>query len=123
MIHDEVERVIHYEDATLDVMGVPIVWLPWFSHPDPTVDRASGFLVPEFRQSSVYGLGARVPYYWVIDDYSDVTFNPLITTSDGIIGVLEYRAQAFHVGAACLVRGGGLFLRILHSQDRRQPDP
>jgi LPS-assembly protein len=91
VIHDEVEKVIHYEDATLDVLGVPIVWLPWFSHPDPTVARASGFLVPEFRQSSVYGFGARVPYYWVIDDYSDMTFNPLITTNDGVIGVLEYR--------------------------------
>jgi LPS-assembly protein len=91
VIHDEAEKVIHYEDATLDVMGVPIVWLPWFSHPDPTVTRASGFLVPEFRQSSVYGLGAQVPYYWVIDDYSDVTFNPLITSNDGVIGALEYR--------------------------------
>ena len=91
VIHDEVERVIHYEDATFEVLGVPIAWLPYFSHPDPTVGRSSGFLVPEFRQSSIYGFGARVPYYWVIDDYSDLTFSPLITTNDGIIGVLEYR--------------------------------
>jgi LPS-assembly protein len=97
VIQDEVEKRIYYEDATLDVFGVPIMWLPWFSHPDPTVERASGFLVPEFRQSSVYGFGARVPYYWVIDDYSDLTFNPLITTSDGIIGALEYR-RAFESG-------------------------
>lgn len=91
VIHDEVEKVIHYEDATLDVFGVPIAWLPYFSHPDPTVDRASGFLVPEFRQSSIYGYGARVPYYWVIDDYSDLTFSPLLTTGDGVVGVVEYR--------------------------------
>jgi LPS-assembly protein len=97
VIHDEVERVIHYEDATLDVFGVPIAWLPYFSHPDPTVKRASGFLVPEFRQSSVYGFGARVPYYWVIDDYSDLTFNPLLTTGDGAVGVVEYR-RAFESG-------------------------
>jgi LPS-assembly protein len=97
VIHDEAEKVIHYEDATLDVLGVPIAWLPWFSHPDPTVARASGFLVPEFRQSSVYGYGARVPYYWVIDDYSDATFNPLVTSGDGVVGVLEYR-RAFESG-------------------------
>ncbi|MCH8168235.1 MAG: LPS-assembly protein LptD [Proteobacteria bacterium] len=97
VIHDEVERVIHYEDATLDVFGVPIAWLPYFSHPDPTVKRASGFLVPEFRQSSVYGYGARVPYYWVIDDHSDLTFSPLITSGDGVIGVIEYR-RAFASG-------------------------
>jgi LPS-assembly protein len=98
VIHDEVERVIHYEDATLEVLGVPIAWLPWFSHPDPTVDRATGFLIPEFRQSSVYGYGARVPYYWVIDDYSDLTFSPLLTTGDGAVAVIEYR-RAFESGS------------------------
>ncbi len=98
VIHDEVEKVIYYEDATLDVLGVPVAWLPYFSHPDPTVARASGFLVPEFRQSSVYGLGARVPYYWVIDDYSDLTFSPLLTSGDGMVGVLEYR-RAFESGS------------------------
>jgi LPS-assembly protein len=97
VIHDEVKKRIYYESATLDVLGVPIAWLPYFSHPDPTVERASGFLVPEFRQSSVYGYGARVPYYWVIDDYSDLTFSPLLTTKDGVVGVLEYR-RAFGNG-------------------------
>ncbi len=98
VIHDEVERVIHYEDATFDVLGVPVFWLPWFSHPDPTIDRASGFLVPEFRQSSVYGFGIRVPYYWVIDDTSDLTFSPLLTSGDGVVGVVEYR-RAFGSGS------------------------
>ncbi|MHA1528862.1 MAG: LPS-assembly protein LptD [Alphaproteobacteria bacterium] len=97
VIHDEVERVIHYEDATLDVFGVPIAWLPYFSHPDPTVKRASGFLVPEFRHSSTYGYGVQAPYYWVIDDYSDLTFSPLLTTGDGVVGVAEYR-RAFETG-------------------------
>ena len=97
VIHDEVEKKIHYEDATFDVLGVPVAWLPYFSHPDPTVKRASGFLVPEFSQSSIYGYGARIPYYWVIDDYSDMTFSPLITTKDGFVGAVEYR-RAFESG-------------------------
>jgi LPS-assembly protein len=97
VIHDEVEKVIHYEDATFDLFGVPIAWLPYFSHADPTVDRSSGFLVPTFQHSAVYGFGAQVPYYWVIDDYSDATFSPLITTKDGVIGALEYR-RAFENG-------------------------
>ncbi|MHA1109370.1 MAG: LPS-assembly protein LptD, partial [Alphaproteobacteria bacterium] len=114
VIHDEVENVIHYEDATLDVFGVPIVWLPYFSHPDPTVKRASGFLVPEFRHSSTYGYGAQVPYYWVIDDYSDLTFSPFITSGDGFIGALEYR-RAFESGrfeiAGSLTRNAGSLTR------------
>jgi LPS-assembly protein len=93
VIHDETEKVIHYEDATLEVFGVPIAWLPYFSHPDPTAERQSGFLVPQFQHSTLYGFAAQVPYYWVIDDYSDLTFAPLITTGDGVIGTLEYRRR------------------------------
>ncbi len=97
VIHDQAEKRIHYEDATLDLFGVPVFWLPWISHPDPTADRASGFLVPEFRQSSIYGFGMQVPYYWVIDDHSDLTFTPFLTTDDGPIAILEYR-RAFETG-------------------------
>ena len=97
VIHDEAEGRIHYEDATFDLFGVPVLWLPWISHPDPTVDRASGFLVPEFRQSSTYGFGVQVPYYWVIDDHSDLTFTPFITSKDGPIAIFEYR-RAFESG-------------------------
>ncbi|HSF97000.1 MAG TPA: LPS assembly protein LptD [Thermohalobaculum sp.] len=97
VIHDEVEKTIHYQDATLDVLGVPVAWLPFFSHPDPTVERATGFLVPEIRQSSVYGWGIWAPYYWVLDDYSDLTFNPFITTFGGALLGGEYR-RAFESG-------------------------
>jgi len=98
VIHDETEKVIHYEDATFEVLGVPIGWLPYFSHPDPTAKRKSGFLVPEFQHSSLYGFAAQIPYYWVIDDYSDLTFSPLITTGDGVVAILEYRREVKNGG-------------------------
>ena len=97
VIHDEVEKRIYYEDATFDFMGFPIAWTPYLSHPDPTVKRASGFLTPSIRQSGNYGIGLKVPYYWVIDDQSDVTLTPFITTEEGVIGELEYR-RAFENG-------------------------
>lgn len=97
VVHDEEERIVHYENATLDVFGVPIAWVPYFSHPDPTVDRASGFLVPEPRQSTNYGYGIQIPYYFVIDDQTDATFAPFFTTDSGIVGVGEVR-RAFDNG-------------------------
>lgn len=108
VIHDQEAHRIHYEDATFDLFGVPVLWLPWISHPDPTVARASGFLVPEFRQSSTYGFGVQVPYYWVIGDHADLTLTPFFTTGDGPIGIVEYR-RAFATGdfrtEASLMRG------------------
>ena len=97
VIHDEEERVIHYEDATFDVMGIPIAWLPYFRHPDPTVKRASGFLVPKFKSSSVYGYGIKVPYYLVLGDHSDLTITPFLMLEEDPILELEYR-RAFESG-------------------------
>lgn len=103
VIHDEEARIVHYENAYFDLFGVPVAWLPYFRHPDPTVERASGFLVPEVQNSGNYGLGLRVPYYVVIDEQSDVTFRPFFTTEDGIIGDAEYR-RAFDTGSL-FIRG------------------
>ena len=93
IVHDDVERMVHYEDPTFEVMGVPVAWLPYFSHPDPTVERKSGFLAPTFLQSSRFGFGVKVPYFHVIDPSSDATFTAFPTTEDGLIGELEYRRR------------------------------
>ncbi|MEM7238206.1 MAG: LPS assembly protein LptD [Pseudomonadota bacterium] len=97
IIHDEEKRQIHYENAWFDLFGVPIAWTPYFRHPDPTVDRATGFLVPRAVQSSNYGAGLKVPYFVVIDDQSDVTIEPFFTTGEGIVAEMEYR-RAFENG-------------------------
>ncbi|MGD1923922.1 MAG: LPS-assembly protein LptD [Paracoccaceae bacterium] len=91
VIHDESERTIHYENAYFDVLGVPVGWLPYFQHPDPTVDRASGVLAPTFLTSSIFGYGIKVPYYWVVDESSDLTITPFFTTNADFIFEGEYR--------------------------------
>ena len=98
VIHDETERVIHYENATLDVLGIPIAWLPYFRHPDPTIDRASGLLVPTPLHDTNFGYGIQLPYYFVIDEQSDATITPFFTTNDGLILQGEYR-RLFESGA------------------------
>ena len=39
IIHDQGEKMIYFEDASLEFFGQPIAWLPYFSTPDPTVKR------------------------------------------------------------------------------------
>jgi LPS-assembly protein len=93
IVHDEVERMVHYEDPVFEIMGVPVGWLPYFSHPDPSVKRKSGFLAPTFSQSTNYGFGAKLPYFWAIDPSSDLTVTPFVTTRDGFIGEADYRRR------------------------------
>ena len=91
VIHDEVEKVIHYENATFDVFGVPIAWLPYFQHPDPTVERASGFLSPSFEGSGNFGYGIKTPYFLTLGDSADLTISPFLMTEEFPLLELEYR--------------------------------
>jgi LPS-assembly protein len=84
---------IEYEDAKLDMFGVPVGYLPYFSHPDPSVRRASGFLVPSIGSSSHIGAFAATPYFWAIDPNQDVTITPEITTGQGPQLSADYRRR------------------------------
>ena len=101
VVHDEVERMIHYEGAIFDVLGVPVAYLPFFSHPDPTVERKSGLLAPTFRQSSEYGFGVQVPYFIDLGPSRDITVTAFPTSNDGLVTMGEYR-QAFDNGSMIL---------------------
>lgn len=93
VIHDQVEREVHYEDPIFEVFGVPVAWLPYFSHPDPGVKRRSGFLPFEFMRASTYGVAAKIPYFIVIDDTRDATLTAFPTSKDGPIVEGEYRQR------------------------------
>ena len=93
VLHDEQEQKIHYQNAYFDVLGVPVGYLPYFSHPSPEVRRASGLLAPEFSRDSAYGIGVKVPYYLVLDDHSDMTITPFLLSGEGAVLETEYRRQ------------------------------
>ena len=79
---------IEYSDAWIDLFGVPVFYLPYMSNTDPSVKRQSGFLAPSIGESSSHlGAFASIPYYWVLDDQSDLTLTPEVNTEQG--GQLE----------------------------------
>lgn len=92
VVHDQVQKEIFYEDAVFEVEGVPVFWLPYFSHADPSVVRRSGFLTPKFQSSTTYGYGVKTPYHFVLGPDRDLTLTPFIMTNDGLIMEGEYRA-------------------------------
>jgi LPS-assembly protein len=61
IIHDQQAAAIVYQDAQFEFFGVPILYLPYFEHPDPTVRHRSGFLTPEFGYSSTLGFMTTIP--------------------------------------------------------------
>ena len=91
IIHNKNSKTIEYRDAWLEVMGLPVAYTPYLSHPDPTVKRQSGLLVPSFGQSSDLGFVARVPYYINIGPARDATITALVTGDGGSGAIGEYR--------------------------------
>ena len=97
IIHNKAKKTIYYEHATLKVYDIPIFYFPKFFHPDPTVKRQSGFLIPFFTNSTSVGAGFTLPYFWAIDNDKDLTFSPKIYTKEKALFLNEYR-QAFRNG-------------------------
>jgi LPS-assembly protein len=93
IIHDQVDKMLYFETAQLEFFGVPVAYFPYFSTPDPTVKRKTGFLMPGFSDSSAYGYGVDIPFYWAIAPDYDATFTPRITSKEGVLMQAEFRQR------------------------------
>jgi LPS-assembly protein len=93
IIHDQIDKMLYFENAQLEFFGVPLAYLPYFSAPDPTVKRKSGFLTPSPSSNSTYGYGIEVPYYWAIAPDYDATFNPRFMSQQGVLMQAEFRQR------------------------------
>mgnify|MGYP002630429327 CR=1 FL=1 len=89
--HDKRSRDISYEDAWLEIKGMPVAYTPFLSHPDSTVKRRTGLLVPSVGSSSDLGVVVKVPYFININPWQDITFNPMYTSNEGPVLAGEYR--------------------------------
>jgi LPS-assembly protein len=98
VVHDEVERQIYFDNAQFRIAGVPVFYIPRLRMPDPTLDRASGFLTPTLRTTSDLGTGLKFPYFITLGRSADLTVTPYVTTKGGRTVELRYR-QAFRTGA------------------------
>lgn len=91
--HDQVAKTISYQDAQFEMFGVPILGLPYFEHPDPTVKRKSGFLTPDIGSSGDFGFFTEIPYYFALSPSYDFTFHPRYMTGQGVLWMGDWRQR------------------------------
>ena len=94
MLHDNKKKTIYYDNALIKVYNIPIFYLPKFSHPDPSVDRRSGFLPPTLSDTKNLGTGLKLPYYLTLNKDKDFTFTNKLYVDENPLFMGEYR-QAF----------------------------
>ncbi|MBK8440869.1 MAG: LPS-assembly protein LptD [Rhodobacter sp.] len=116
VVHDQQERQLYFDHAQFRISGVPVFYIPRLRMPDPTLDRATGFLMPSLRTTSDLGTGLKFPYFITLGPSRDLLITPYFTTKNGRTVELRYR-QAFRTGAIDLT---GAFSRddLLPDTDR-----
>jgi LPS-assembly protein len=93
IIHDQIDKMLYFENADLEFYGVPMMYMPYFSTPDPTVKRKTGFLMPIYSEVTGYGLGVETPFFWAIAPDYDMTFNPRFMSQQGVLLQAEFRQR------------------------------
>lgn len=91
VVHDKTKKIINYKNAWLNLYDKPVIYFPKFFHPDPTVKRQSGFLVPNISESGNTGTSLSTPYFKVLDINKDFTFKPRFFTNNNLLMQGEYR--------------------------------
>jgi LPS-assembly protein len=89
--HDQATRDITYRDAFFELYGVPVFYTPYFTHPDPTVKRRSGFLAPSFGNDSILGMSVQPVYFFALAPNYDATLAPIFYTQENPVLAGEYR--------------------------------
>ena len=93
--HNKNKKEISYDNALLKVYNLPLIYFPKFFHPDPTVKRKSGFLVPSINNSSNSNNFINIPYYFVIAENQDVTLSPRLYVDNKFLIQSEFRQKNF----------------------------
>jgi LPS-assembly protein len=93
IIENQQTHTIYFENAFLDIFGVPVAYVPYFSAPDPTVTRQSGFLAPVYTGNNRLGVGLTVPYFLDLAPNYDLTLTPSYYSSQGLAGDVIWRQR------------------------------
>ena len=91
--HDKNEKMVYHRNAVLKIRNIPVFYTPYFSHPDPSVKRKSGFLPPSVKNFTSLGQTVKTPYFWAIDENKDLTFTPIYYFDENSIFLSEYRQE------------------------------
>ena len=84
----EVEGYGTARNTTVEVLGVPVLWLPWMIYPLKT-ERQTGLLFPEFAYSGRNGFEVGLPLFVAAGDPVNLTFTPRWLSERGAKGDLE----------------------------------
>lgn len=88
-------KMISYRDVVLQFGAFPVIYLPYFAHPDPSSGPRSGLLPPDIGSNRRVGAFYQQPMHWAISPSQDLTVAPRIHANVNPILGLQYRKRFY----------------------------
>lgn len=85
MIYDREKASVTLEQPTLELLGIPVAWLPWFWIPDPSQPRATGLRMPSIGYDSEQGVTLTTPYFVPVGETIDLILSPRLMSRQGVL--------------------------------------
>ena len=111
MVYDNETETIYLEQPQLELLGIPVAWLPFLYLPDPSKPRKTGFRLPSVDYGDDFGVKLEAPYFVAIGKDTDLLFTPTLLSRQGLLMAAEW-VQRFHNGpltGAISVKASGLY--------------
>ena len=93
IIENQETHTVYYEDAQLQFWGFPVFYMPYFSSPDPTVNKQTGLLAPQFVSGADLGYGLSIPYFFNLAPNYDLLVTPTYLSKQGLLGEVDWRQR------------------------------
>ena len=84
------------QNSVFRLMNIPVLFLPYVTHPVDAGTRQSGFLIPVITNSSTKGIVLGEEFYWAINRSTDLT-----------VGAQYYSLRGWEQSASFRYRGLG----------------
>lgn len=88
--YDRENAVVYLDSPSLEILGIPVAWLPWMVVPDPSQPRAQGFRTPSFNYSEEHGGELRLPYFLPLGEDIDLLLAPSLMTRQGALMAADW---------------------------------
>lgn len=107
LIQNAETKTIYFEQPSLEVLGIPVAWLPWLSMPDPSAKQSNGFLLPSVNYKAAYGGRITAPYFINIGEDTQILLAPSLMSRQGFLMAAEWQQQ-FDYGSFT-VKASGIY--------------
>ncbi|MDC0349249.1 LPS assembly protein LptD [Alphaproteobacteria bacterium] len=115
---DDTKKVVSYRNVFFDFKGFPVFYFPYFSHPDPSVKRKNGFLMPFFGNSTSLGTILGLPYYFSRNPSEEVVLRPIVITKESPMFSASY--SRLYKNASLSVSGSAINTQSASSTNKKK---